>query len=66
MYDAEGTCTVTVEETVQTVENQQPTVVIVPTTMENRLESELDGYRAETYGLRTTGNGAVFFVRTDG
>jgi uncharacterized protein (TIGR03663 family) len=65
MYDAEGACTVTVEGAVRTVEDQQPTVVIVPPTMENRLESELDGYRAETYGLRTTGNGAVFFVRTD-
>jgi len=66
MHDAQGTCAVTVEEATGIVEAQQPTVVIAPPTMENRLADELDGYRASTYGLRTTGNDAVFFVRTDG
>jgi uncharacterized protein (TIGR03663 family) len=63
MHDARGACALTVENATGIVAEQQPTVVIASPTMESRLAEELDGYRASTYGLRTTGNEAVFFVR---
>jgi predicted membrane-bound mannosyltransferase len=65
VHDAQGTCAVTVEDATTIVAEQGPTVVIAPPTMEDELADELDGYRASTYRLRTTGNDAVFFVRTD-
>jgi len=64
MYDAQGTCAVSAEDATTVVAEQGPTVVVAPPTMEDELAAELDGYRASTYGLRTTGNDAVFFVRT--
>jgi len=63
IHDAQGTCAVNVENATTIVAEQQPTVVIAPPTMQARLTDQLEGYRATTYRLRTSGNEAVFFVR---